>query len=95
MALKKAGWLRDSYIVSSKVMHSPYGKNAKPTQGLSRKHVFEACHQAMKRLQVDYLDLYFCHRPDPEVLIDETVRAHDGIDRAWRSVYRYFGMPAL
>lgn len=75
MALKKAGWLRDSYIVSSKVMHSPYGKNAKPTQlGLSRKHVFEACHQAMKRLQVDYLDLYFCHRPDPEVPIEETVR---------------------
>lgn len=75
-ALKKAGWSRDSYIVSSKVMHGSHGKNAKPTQlGLSRKHVLEACHQAMKRLQVDYLDLYFCHRPDPEVPIEETVRA--------------------
>jgi voltage-dependent potassium channel beta subunit len=75
-ALKKAGWSRDSYIVSSKVMHGCYGKNAKPTQlGLSRKHVFEACHQAMKRLQVNYLDLYFCHRPDPEVPVEETVRA--------------------
>jgi len=75
-ALKKAGWSRDSYIVSSKVMHGSHGENAKPTQlGLSRKHVFEACHQAMKRLQVDYLDLYFCHRPDPEVPIEETVRA--------------------
>jgi len=74
-ALKKAGWSRDSYIVSSKVMHGSYGEHAKPTQlGLSRKHVFEACHQAMKRLQVDYLDLYFCHRPDPEVPIEETVR---------------------
>jgi len=74
-ALKKAGWSRDSYIVSSKVMHGSHGENAKPTQlGLSRKHVFEACHQAMKRLQVDYLDLYFCHRPDPEVPIEETVR---------------------
>lgn len=74
-ALKKAGWPRDSYIVSSKVMHGSYGKNAKPTQlGLSRKHVYEACHQAMNRLQVDYLDLYFCHRPDPEVPIEETVR---------------------
>jgi voltage-dependent potassium channel beta subunit len=48
----------------------------KPTQcGLSRKHIYEACYQAMKRLQVDYLDLYFCHRPDPEVPIEETVRA--------------------
>ncbi|NSW52246.1 MAG: aldo/keto reductase [Anaerolineae bacterium] len=75
-ALKKAGWSRDSYIISSKVMHGSHGKNAKPTQvGLSRKHVYEACHQAMKRLQVDYLDLYFCHRPDPEVPIEETVRA--------------------
>lgn len=74
-ALKKAAWSRDSYIVSSKVMHGSYGEHAKPTQlGLSRKHVFEACHQAMKRLQVDYLDLYFCHRPDPEVPIEETVR---------------------
>lgn len=75
-ALRKAGWARDSYIVSSKVMHGSQGENAKPTQlGLSRKHVFEACHQAIKRLQVDYLDLYFCHRPDPEVPVEETVRA--------------------
>jgi voltage-dependent potassium channel beta subunit len=75
-ALKKAGWSRDSYIVSSKVMHGSHGPDAKPTQlGLSRKHIFEACHQAMKRLQLDYLDLYFCHRPDPEVPIEETVRA--------------------
>jgi voltage-dependent potassium channel beta subunit len=75
-ALKRAGWSRDSYIVSSKVMHGSHGENAKPTQlGLNRKHVFEACHQAIKRLQVDYLDLYFCHRPDPEVPVEETVRA--------------------
>jgi voltage-dependent potassium channel beta subunit len=74
-ALKKAGWSRDSYIVSSKVMHGFHGENAKATQmGLNRKHVFEACHQALRRMQVDYLDLYFCHRPDPEVPIEETVR---------------------
>ena len=48
----------------------------KPTQrGLSHKHIIDACHAAMKRLQVDYLDLYFCHRPDPETPIEETVRA--------------------
>lgn len=75
-ALKKAGWSRDSYSVSSKVFFGSHGHgNHKPTQiGLSRKHVYEACYQAMKRLQVDYLDLYFCHRPDPETPIEETVR---------------------
>ncbi len=72
--LKKKGWPRDSYLVSSKVYFGYLGKDAKPTQrGLHRKHIFEACEQALKRLQVDYLDLYFCHRPDKEVPIEETV----------------------
>lgn len=72
-ALQKAGWRRDTYIVSSKVMFGSV-PDAKPTQrGLSRKHVVEACHQALERLQVDYLDLYFCHRPDPEVPMEELV----------------------
>ena len=73
-ALQKLGWRRDSYTVSSKVRWGSV-PDAKPTQqGLSRKHVVEACHQAMARLQVDYLDLYFCHRPDPEVPMEELVR---------------------
>jgi voltage-dependent potassium channel beta subunit len=73
-ALQKAGWRRDSYLVSSKVFWGSI-EDARPTQrGLSRKHIFEACHQAMARLQVDYLDLYFCHRPDPTVSLEETVR---------------------
>lgn len=74
-ALAKLGWGRDTYIVSSKV----FWGGDKPTQrGLSRKHVFDACHAALKRLQVDYLDLYFCHRPDIDTPIEETVRAmHD------------------
>ena len=73
-ALQKAGWRRDSYIVSSKVMWGAV-PNPKPTQhGLSRKHIVEGCHQALERLQVDYLDLYFCHRPDPEVPMEEVVR---------------------
>ncbi|MCC6605442.1 MAG: aldo/keto reductase [Anaerolineae bacterium] len=74
-ALQKLGWARDSYTVSSKVRWGSI-KNPKPTQlGLSRKHIIEACHQAMARLQVDYLDLYFCHRPDPEVPMEEIVRS--------------------
>ncbi|MCA0457734.1 MAG: aldo/keto reductase [Chloroflexi bacterium] len=73
-ALKKLGWERDSYIVSSKVMWGAK-ENPKPTQmGLSRKHLVEACDQALERLQVEYLDLYFCHRPDPEVPMEEIVR---------------------
>lgn len=73
-ALQKSGWSRDSYIVSSKVMWGAV-EDPKPTQrGLHRKHVFEACHDALRRLQVDYLDLYFCHRPDPIVPMEEVVR---------------------
>lgn len=72
--LKKKGWDRDSYIVSSKVFFGYLGKDAKPTQkGLHRKHVVEACDQALKRLQLEYLDLYFCHRPDKQTPIEETV----------------------
>ncbi|MFM7664280.1 MAG: potassium channel beta subunit family protein [Bacteroidota bacterium] len=72
--LKKSGWSRDSFIVSSKVFFGSGGQL--PTQkGLNRKHVVEACHQAMERLQVDYLDLYLCHRPDKKTPIEETVWA--------------------
>ncbi len=71
-AIEELGWSRDSFIVSSKV----FWGGGKPTQrGLSAKHVADACHAAMKRLRVDYLDLFFCHRPDIETPIEETVRA--------------------
>jgi|CXWK01.1.fsa_nt_gi voltage-dependent potassium channel beta subunit len=73
-ALEKVGWQRDSYIVSSKVMWGSV-EDPKPTQrGLHRKHVFDACHDALRRLRVEYLDLYFCHRPDPAVPMEEIVR---------------------
>jgi len=72
--LKKMGWDRTSYVVSSKVFFGDGRK--KPNQtGLSRKHIWEACHDALRRLQVDYLDLFFCHRPDRNTPIEETVRA--------------------
>ncbi|TAF34633.1 MAG: voltage-dependent potassium channel subunit beta [Cytophagales bacterium] len=70
--LKKSGWQRDSFLVSSKVF---WGGDKPNQKGLSRKRVVEACHAALKRLQVDYLDLYFCHRPDLNTPIEETVRA--------------------
>ena len=63
---------RDTFAVSSKVFWG--GK--KPTQmGLSAKHVRDACDAALKRLRVEYLDLFFCHRPDIDTPIEETVRA--------------------
>lgn len=74
-ALKALNRPRDSYCVSSKVFFGSH-KDPLPTQhGLSRKHITEACHQALDRLQVDYLDLYFCHRADPNTPIGETVWA--------------------
>lgn len=73
--LKKMQWDRSSYVVSSKVF---WGGKLPNQIGLSRKHVTEACHAALKRLHVDYLDLYFCHRPDRNTPVEETVRAmHD------------------
>jgi voltage-dependent potassium channel beta subunit len=73
--LEKVGWPRDTWLVSSKVFFGAAEEPKKPNQyGLSRKHVFEACHAALRRLRVDYLDLFFCHRPDPETPIEETVR---------------------
>jgi voltage-dependent potassium channel beta subunit len=77
--LKKMGWNRSTYVLSSKV----YWGGKLPNQtGLSRKHIMEGCHNSLKRLQVDYLDLFFCHRPDKNTPIEETVRAmHDLIQQ--------------
>jgi voltage-dependent potassium channel beta subunit len=72
--LKKKNWDRTSFTVSSKVFFGWRGKENKPNQtGLSRKHLIEACNEALQRLQLEYLDLYLCHRPDKEVPIEEVV----------------------
>jgi len=73
---KKTGWPRESFVVSSKVFWGGEGPNDK---GLSRKHIYEACRRSLKRLQLDYLDLFFCHRPDPTTPIEETVCAMDDL----------------
>jgi voltage-dependent potassium channel beta subunit len=78
---------RDSYCVSSKVFFGAVD-HPKPTQrGLSRKHVMEACHQALQRLRVEHLDLYFCHRPDPDTPVEETVAAMDMLVRQGKVLY--------
>lgn len=84
--LKKMGWPRESFIVSSKVFWGGEGPN---DRGLSRKHIYEACRRSLKRLQLDYLDLFFCHRPDPNTPIEETVRAMD--DLVHQGLILYWG----
>ncbi len=68
--LKKLNWDRSTYLVSSKVF---WGGKLPNQKGLMRKHVVEACDAALKRLQVEYIDLFFCHRPDIYTPIEETV----------------------
>jgi len=86
-ALADLRFPRDSWCVSSKVFFGS-AKDPAPTQkGLSRKHVFDACHQALQRLRVDYLDLYFCHRPDPDTPIEETVWTMDTLIRQGKVLY--------
>lgn len=86
--LKKKGWDRTSYTVSSKAFFGWRGKNNKPNQtGLSRKHLTEACHEALQRLQTDYLDLYFCHRPDKNTPIEEVVQTMNTLIQQGKILY--------
>ena len=78
---------RDGYCVSSKVFFGA-AEDPRPTQrGLSRKHVVEACHAALQRLRVEHLDLYYCHRPDPDTPLVETVAAMDLLVRQGKVLY--------
>ncbi len=70
--IKKAGWKRSDLVVSTKIFWGGRGPN---DRGLSRKHILEGTHAALARLQMDYVDLLFCHRPDKKTPIEETVRA--------------------
>jgi len=82
--IKKLRWQRESIVVSSKVFWGGDGPN---DSGLSRKHIFEACRNSLKRLQLEYLDLFFCHRPDPNTPIEETVRAMDDLIHQGKILY--------
>jgi voltage-dependent potassium channel beta subunit len=82
--LHRTGWPHDTFLVSSKVF---WGGDKPNQEGLSRKHVMEACHKALRRLQVEYLDLFFCHRPDPNTPIEETVRAMSDLIHQGKVLY--------
>jgi voltage-dependent potassium channel beta subunit len=78
---------RDAYAVTSKAFFGSATQPAPMQRGLSRKHLRDACDAALKRLHVDYLDLFFCHRPDAETPIDETVWAMDQLVRGGKVLY--------
>ncbi len=69
---KRMGWKRSDLVVSTKIYWGGSGPN---DQGLSRKHLIEGTNAALARMQLDYVDLVFCHRPDPFTPVEETVRA--------------------
>ncbi|GAB4398781.1 MAG: aldo/keto reductase [Microscillaceae bacterium] len=82
--LAKAQWPRDTFVVSSKV----FWGGEKPNQkGLNRKHIIEACHAALRRLRVEYLDLFFCHRADLNTPMEETVRAMSDLIQQGKILY--------
>src|SRR4051812_34859926 len=82
-ALKK--YVRDSYVLATKVFW-PMGDGPND-RGLSRKHVIEQCHASLKRLNTDYVDIYYCHRYDPETPLEETLRALDDLVRQGKVLY--------
>jgi voltage-dependent potassium channel beta subunit len=84
--LKKMAWPRSSYLVSSKVFFG-YETNRPNQTGLNRKHILEGCDAALKRLQLDYVDLFFCHRPDPQTPIEETVWAMNHLVQQGKVLY--------
>ncbi|HUY53835.1 MAG TPA: aldo/keto reductase [Candidatus Nanopelagicaceae bacterium] len=80
-ALRRAGWPRHSYVVSTKFFWGLHqGVNTENT--LNRKYLLQAMEASLERLQLDFVDLVFCHRPDPETTVEETVWAmHDIVSR--------------
>ena len=83
-ALKELGLQRDTYTVSSKVF---FGGQLVTQRGLNAKHIRDGCDAALKRLKLDYLDLFFCHRPDFHTPVEETVRAMDVLVKQGKILY--------
>lgn len=82
--LKKTGWKRSDLIISTKLF---WGGNGPNDVGLSRKHLIEGTDSALMRLQLDYVDLIFCHRPDFHTPVEETVRAMNHIINQGKALY--------
>lgn len=84
MGLALKSYRREDLVVSTKIFWGGPGPNQ---MGLSRKHLLEGTRNSLKRLQLDYVDLLFCHRPDPNTPIEETVLAMDYLVRSGQTLY--------
>ena len=82
--IKKFGWPRSDLVISTKIFWGGPGVN---DRGLSRKHIVEGTNAALSRLQTDYVDLIFCHRPDIETPIGETVWTMNDLIRQGKAFY--------
>ena len=82
--LKRASWKRTEIVVSTKIF---WGGDSVNEKGLSRKHIVEGTDLALQRLQLEYVDLIFCHRPDYQTPIEETVRAMNHIIAQGKAFY--------
>ena len=82
--VKKAGWKRSDLVIATKIFWGGDGPN---DRGLSRKHILEGTDASLRRLQMDYVDLIFCHRPDMHTPIEETVWAMNHIVNQGKAIY--------
>jgi voltage-dependent potassium channel beta subunit len=82
--IKKQGWKRSDLVLSTKIFWGGSGPNDK---GLSRKHILEGTDASLRRLQTDYVDLIFCHRPDRDTPLEETVRAMNHLIDHGKALY--------
>lgn len=87
-AIKKYGWKRNDLVISTKIYWgTAFGTNKANNVGLSRKHIIEGLDQALERLQLDYVDLVYAHRPDRQTPIEETVRAFNHVINQGKAFY--------
>ena len=82
--IRSAGWTRSDLVIATKIFWGGQGPN---DRGLSRKHILEGVDRSLRRLQLDYVDLLFCHRPDPDTPIEETVRALNHVIDQGKALY--------
>jgi voltage-dependent potassium channel beta subunit len=86
--IRKLGWRRSDLVISTKLFWGGQGPNRGPNDvGLSRKRIIEGTDASLRRLQLDHVDLLFCHRPDPETPIEETVRAMNHVLNQGKALY--------
>ncbi|KAG0200899.1 hypothetical protein BGX28_006174 [Mortierella sp. GBA30] len=84
VAIRKFGWKRSDLVISTKLFWGGKGPN---DRGLSRKHIIEGTDASLKRLQLDYVDLLYAHRPDPDTPMEEIVRAFNHVINQGKAFY--------